>query len=203
MFWGGGVKALSYQTAFLLLPIFYFHSLNFLFYLVLFYFLQQDVEKFTDIEKLYLYLKLPSGPSSGNDKRYWSSAISHTHTHAQTHLTQVFHFAPWRLFLFFCCFFFFLSRTHGCFVVALITFLALLSHCLSKNNPLATSQIHFRILKSEITILKSFCFILLCDIFWGVVVFFASCESITLSFQLYDWLSLWSKTLIYVDFCYT
>ncbi|KAI4825998.1 hypothetical protein KUCAC02_021657 [Chaenocephalus aceratus] len=28
----------------------------------------QDVEKFTDIEKLYLYLKLPSGPSSGNDK---------------------------------------------------------------------------------------------------------------------------------------
>lgn len=32
--------------------------------------LQQDVEKFTDIEKLYLYLKLPSGPSSGNDKRY-------------------------------------------------------------------------------------------------------------------------------------
>ncbi|CAG5957872.1 unnamed protein product [Menidia menidia] len=29
----------------------------------------QDVEKFTDIEKLYLYLKLPSGPSSGNDKR--------------------------------------------------------------------------------------------------------------------------------------
>lgn len=30
-----------------------------------------------------------------------------THTHAQTHLTQVFHFAPWRLFLFFCCFFFF------------------------------------------------------------------------------------------------
>lgn len=37
------------------------------------YFLQQDVEKFTDIEKLYLYLKLPSGPSSGNDKRYISS----------------------------------------------------------------------------------------------------------------------------------
>ncbi|KAJ8002553.1 hypothetical protein DPEC_G00160100 [Dallia pectoralis] len=29
----------------------------------------QDVEKFTDIEKLYLYLKLPSGPSNGNDKR--------------------------------------------------------------------------------------------------------------------------------------
>lgn len=36
----------------------------------MFLFLQQDVEKFTDIEKLYLYLKLPSGPSSGNDKRY-------------------------------------------------------------------------------------------------------------------------------------
>ncbi|XP_052322997.1 DNA-binding protein RFX5-like [Oncorhynchus keta] len=29
----------------------------------------QDVEKFTDIEKLYLYLKLPSGPSNGDDKR--------------------------------------------------------------------------------------------------------------------------------------
>ncbi|CAL8294758.1 unnamed protein product [Boreogadus saida] len=28
----------------------------------------QDVEKFTDIEKLYLYLKLPSGPGNGNDK---------------------------------------------------------------------------------------------------------------------------------------
>ncbi|XP_072527889.1 DNA-binding protein RFX7 [Salminus brasiliensis] len=28
----------------------------------------QDVEKFTDIEKLYLYLRLPSGPSSCNDK---------------------------------------------------------------------------------------------------------------------------------------
>ncbi|RVE71705.1 hypothetical protein OJAV_G00054520 [Oryzias javanicus] len=33
----------------------------------------QDVEKFTDIEKLYLYLKLPSGPSSGNDKREGTS----------------------------------------------------------------------------------------------------------------------------------
>ncbi|GLD74622.1 DNA-binding protein RFX7-like protein [Lates japonicus] len=30
--------------------------------------LQQDVEKFSDIEKLYLYLKLPSGPSSSTDK---------------------------------------------------------------------------------------------------------------------------------------
>ncbi|XP_029354276.1 DNA-binding protein RFX7-like [Echeneis naucrates] len=28
----------------------------------------QDVEKFSDIEKLYLYLKLPSGPSSSTDK---------------------------------------------------------------------------------------------------------------------------------------
>ncbi|XP_062245892.1 DNA-binding protein RFX5-like [Platichthys flesus] len=44
----------------------------------------QDVEKFTDIEKLYLYLKLPSGPSSGNDKRY-----TYTHTHTFSH---VFHF---------------------------------------------------------------------------------------------------------------
>lgn len=39
-------------------------------FFLLFLSLQQDVEKFTDIEKLYLYLKLPSGPSSGNDKRY-------------------------------------------------------------------------------------------------------------------------------------
>ncbi|KAI3377879.1 hypothetical protein L3Q82_009016 [Scortum barcoo] len=29
----------------------------------------QDVEKFSDIEKLYLYLKLPSGPNSSTDKR--------------------------------------------------------------------------------------------------------------------------------------
>ncbi|TMS05350.1 DNA-binding protein RFX5 [Larimichthys crocea] len=36
----------------------------------------QDVEKFTDIEKLYLYLKLPSGPSSGNDKSDQSSMSS-------------------------------------------------------------------------------------------------------------------------------
>lgn len=46
-------------------------------FFVLITFLQQDVEKFTDIEKLYLYLKLPSGPSNGNDKRY----VTHTHTH--------------------------------------------------------------------------------------------------------------------------
>lgn len=36
--------------------------------------LQQDVERFTDIEKLYLYLRLPSGPSSssssGSDKMW-------------------------------------------------------------------------------------------------------------------------------------
>ncbi|XP_014845104.1 PREDICTED: DNA-binding protein RFX5-like isoform X4 [Poecilia mexicana] len=36
----------------------------------------QDVEKFTDIEKLYLYLKLPSGPSSGSDKSDQSSMSS-------------------------------------------------------------------------------------------------------------------------------
>ncbi|XP_042609003.1 DNA-binding protein RFX7-like isoform X2 [Cyprinus carpio] len=36
----------------------------------------QDVEKFTDIEKLYLYLKLPSGPSSGNDKSDQNSMSS-------------------------------------------------------------------------------------------------------------------------------
>ncbi|XP_073764811.1 DNA-binding protein RFX7 [Danio rerio] len=36
----------------------------------------QDVEKLTDIEKLYLYLKLPSGPSSGNEKNEQSSMTS-------------------------------------------------------------------------------------------------------------------------------
>ncbi|KAL7867789.1 hypothetical protein SRHO_G00091730 [Serrasalmus rhombeus] len=36
----------------------------------------QDVEKFTDIEKLYLYLKLPSGPSNGNDKSDQNSMSS-------------------------------------------------------------------------------------------------------------------------------
>ncbi|CAL8356786.1 unnamed protein product [Lota lota] len=37
----------------------------------------QDVEKFTDIEKLYLYLKLPSGPGNGNDKRYYLFSFGH------------------------------------------------------------------------------------------------------------------------------
>ncbi|KAL7833709.1 hypothetical protein AOLI_G00286690 [Acnodon oligacanthus] len=37
---------------------------------------RQDVEKFTDIEKLYLYLRLPSGPSSGNDKTEQSCVSS-------------------------------------------------------------------------------------------------------------------------------
>lgn len=83
-----------------------------------FCFLQQDVEKFTDIEKLYLYLKLPSGPSSGNDKRYVRG----------THITQVFHFALW---LFFSFFFSSHTYTNTRFVVALIT-LSALSHCLSK-----------------------------------------------------------------------
>ncbi|XP_067296515.1 DNA-binding protein RFX7 [Pseudorasbora parva] len=36
----------------------------------------QDVEKLTDIEKLYLYLKLPSGPSNGNEKTEQSSMSS-------------------------------------------------------------------------------------------------------------------------------
>uniref|UniRef100_A0A8C2K6A7 Regulatory factor X7a n=1 Tax=Cyprinus carpio TaxID=7962 RepID=A0A8C2K6A7_CYPCA len=36
----------------------------------------QDVEKLTDIEKLYLYLKLPSGPSSGSEKNEQSSMSS-------------------------------------------------------------------------------------------------------------------------------
>ncbi|KAG1943081.1 DNA-binding protein RFX5 [Pimephales promelas] len=36
----------------------------------------QDVEKLTDIEKLYLYLKLPSGPSSGIEKNEQSAMSS-------------------------------------------------------------------------------------------------------------------------------
>ncbi|XP_040898911.1 DNA-binding protein RFX7-like [Toxotes jaculatrix] len=39
----------------------------------------QDVEKFSDIEKLYLYLKLPSGPSSSTDKSD-QSALSSSRT---------------------------------------------------------------------------------------------------------------------------
>lgn len=39
-------------------------------------FTQQDVEKFTDIEKLYLYLQLPSSPSSVHEKRYVLHDIS-------------------------------------------------------------------------------------------------------------------------------
>ncbi|KAM9366747.1 DNA-binding protein RFX7 [Symphorus nematophorus] len=39
----------------------------------------QDVEKFSDIEKLYLYLKLPSGPSSNTDKSD-QSALSSSRT---------------------------------------------------------------------------------------------------------------------------
>ncbi|XP_077374683.1 DNA-binding protein RFX7-like isoform X2 [Festucalex cinctus] len=41
----------------------------------------QDVEKFTDIEKLYLYLKLPSGPiSSGSSDKSDQSAVSSSRT---------------------------------------------------------------------------------------------------------------------------
>ncbi|XP_077420770.1 DNA-binding protein RFX7-like [Vanacampus margaritifer] len=41
----------------------------------------QDVEKFTDIEKLYLYLKLPSGPiSSGSSEKSDQSAVSSSRT---------------------------------------------------------------------------------------------------------------------------
>ncbi|TDH17109.1 hypothetical protein EPR50_G00004830 [Perca flavescens] len=39
----------------------------------------QDVEKFSDIEKLYLYLKLPAGPSSSIDKSD-QSALSSSRT---------------------------------------------------------------------------------------------------------------------------
>jgi hypothetical protein len=35
---------------------------------------QQEVEKFTDLEKLYLYLQLPSGLSNG-EKRYTCSCL--------------------------------------------------------------------------------------------------------------------------------
>nr|XP_023672898.1 DNA-binding protein RFX7-like isoform X1 [Paramormyrops kingsleyae] len=54
----------------------------------------QDVEKFTDIEKLYLYLKLPSGPSNGSDKCEQTSLLSSRtqQTHAfnwiQNHLEE-------------------------------------------------------------------------------------------------------------------
>ncbi|CAF99575.1 unnamed protein product, partial [Tetraodon nigroviridis] len=41
--------------------------------------LQQDIEKFSDIEKLFLYLKLPSGPSSNVDKSD-QSALSSSRT---------------------------------------------------------------------------------------------------------------------------
>ncbi|XP_041837452.1 DNA-binding protein RFX7-like isoform X2 [Melanotaenia boesemani] len=39
----------------------------------------QDIEKFSDVEKLYLYLKLPSGPSSSTDKSD-QSALSSSRT---------------------------------------------------------------------------------------------------------------------------
>ncbi|XP_048828595.1 DNA-binding protein RFX7-like [Brienomyrus brachyistius] len=54
----------------------------------------QDVEKFTDIEKLYLYLKLPSGPSNGSDKCEQPSLSSsrtqqtHAFTWIQNHLEE-------------------------------------------------------------------------------------------------------------------
>lgn len=43
--------------------------------------LQQDVDKFSDVEKLYLYLKLPSGSSSSADKR-WAPAPAVVSWHA-------------------------------------------------------------------------------------------------------------------------
>lgn len=53
-------EATSYESEGQILQLYYFCSL---------FFVQQDVEKFSDIEKLYLYLKLPSGPTSIIDKR--------------------------------------------------------------------------------------------------------------------------------------
>lgn len=84
----------------------------FVFLSVILLFLQQDVEKFTDIEKLYLYLKLPSGPSSGNDKRYVLDALFITGFSTLLFGLFVFH-------------------AHVCFM-ALITLLVLLSYCLSE-----------------------------------------------------------------------
>ncbi|XP_025762288.1 DNA-binding protein RFX7 isoform X2 [Oreochromis niloticus] len=54
----------------------------------------QDVEKFSDIEKLYLYLKLPSGPSSSVDKSDQSALSSsrtqqmHAFTWIRNHLEE-------------------------------------------------------------------------------------------------------------------
>ncbi|KAG7278848.1 hypothetical protein CRUP_010411 [Coryphaenoides rupestris] len=46
----------------------------------------QDVEKFTDIEKLYLYLKLPTGSSINTDKSEQALASS-----SRTQQTHAFH----------------------------------------------------------------------------------------------------------------
>ncbi|XP_071344447.1 DNA-binding protein RFX7-like [Trachinotus anak] len=54
----------------------------------------QDVEKFSDIEKLYLYLKLPSGPSSSTDKSDQSALSSsrtqqmHAYSWIRNHLEE-------------------------------------------------------------------------------------------------------------------
>ncbi|XP_030580272.1 DNA-binding protein RFX7 [Archocentrus centrarchus] len=50
----------------------------------------QDVEKFSDIEKLYLYLKLPSGPSSSADKSD-QSALSSSRTQQMHAFTWIRH----------------------------------------------------------------------------------------------------------------
>lgn len=155
-----------------------------------FLFLQQDVEKFTDIEKLYLYLKLPSGPSSGNDKRYVTDTL----------FTRVFHFG---------LLFFFMSHTH---MAALLWLSLHYWHCCLiacqkiqvAIRRLLRAQTQFRLLDCK---KKKKCKrFLLCDIFGGSLVtgeFFFLHTKLSFIFQLYDWLSLWSKPLINVDFCYT
>lgn len=131
-----------------------------------FLFLQQDVEKFTDIEKLYLYLKLPSGPSSGNDKRYVTDTL----------FTRVFHFG---------LLFFFMSHTH---MAALLWLSLHYWHCCLiacqkiqvAIRRLLRAQTQFRLLDCK---KKKKCKrFLLCDIFGGSLVtgefFFSSYEII-------------------------
>lgn len=131
-----------------------FAWVTFLFFSVWYFlFLQQDVEKFTDIEKLYLYLKLPSGPSSGNDKRYVSDALFIT-----GFSTLLFGL--------------FVSHTCVCFVMALITLLALLSYCLSEiqaiiHRLLCGHSLGWQLRKNLIEFSRFFLF-QKCDLFCGV-----------------------------------
>lgn len=67
----------------------------------------------------------------------------------------------------------FVSHTHGCFVMALITLLALLSHCLSKiHYPQATTQ--FRLVASKLRWISRFIFAFLTFLGGGWVL--SSCK---------------------------